>query len=466
MKLRINDSILVLEFDNRIEETTVRNYFIYEDMSKAITRSGFDPKKVKKVRFLKKGKTGKFFMLRSGFLFELLVIAKKENLNVEFLDDSRTKFKHQSKKYKTEDLKKYFPFEYVDHQTEALQKMLKATNAIIKAVTSAGKTEIFRAYIQETKLPTLILVNRVSLCIQIAQRIQKDIPDIDVGIWHGKTKKRGKDITVATIGSVKSLQKIDDYKVLIIDELHNAASNNFQEFLEYNEFPIKIGMSATPDKGEKLGFAKIRQFFGPIVYDIDARPLIKHGVIAKPKIYFLPNECRNLMDWQVSFEYEIVKNKERNQMISKIAKHYKKNVLVLINDIKHKQGEIIKEEIEKEVTGEVVFIHGSSTLDRQKVINDFDAGNIDVLIATNIFNEGISIDNIKTLVIASGRKSKSETLQKIGRGARTTKDKKTFEVYDFQDIGNKFLEKHAKQRKGLYKQEGFEDVVEGFPEWW
>jgi len=97
-----------------------------------------------------------------------------------------------------------------------------------------------------------------------------------------------------------------------------------------------------------------------------------------------------------------------------------------------------------------------STKERQQAVEQFENGELRVLISSNIFNEGISIPAIQRLIIASGGKSKVETLQKLGRGLRVTKDKKHVMVYDFYDAGNVFTERHSKERMKLYKQAGFD----------
>jgi len=104
-----------------------------------------------------------------------------------------------------------------------------------------------------------------------------------------------------------------------------------------------------------------------------------------------------------------------------------------------------------------VFVSGvDDVMKRQEIINDFEDGTIDTVISSNIFNEGISINAIRLLIIASGGKSKIETIQKLGRGLRITDDKDTVTVFDFKDYGNRFTEKHSNMRKNIYKKAGFE----------
>ena len=66
---------------------------------------------------------------------------------------------------------------------------------------------------------------------------------------------------------------------------------------------------------------------------------------------------------------------------------------------------------------------------------------------------------MKVLIMASGGKAQTQTIQKIGRVLRITKDKREGIFYDFIDSGNKYLFKHSKQRLVLYKKEGYDDIT-------
>ncbi len=87
-------------------------------------------------------------------------------------------------------------------------------------------------------------------------------------------------------------------------------------------------------------------------------------------------------------------------------------------------------------------------------------GDLDVLIASVIFNEGIDIPELRSVVIAAGGQSIIAALQRIGRGMRTAHGKDEFEVYDIYDSGNKWMEKHTKARLGAYRGEEFEVKME------
>jgi superfamily II DNA or RNA helicase len=446
--LYIDDRFLFLDFENNQEIILLKEAFTYEDASSAFRGGSFDKRKIKKVSFLKK--KGKYYFLFSGFLKDLLLKCKENNIKINEVKDKRTKFSHQERNFSYEEIKSYLPdFDYVEHQINALKCLLKKNNGIIKATTASGKTDTFIAFIKITQLPTLIIVNRITLASQIAARLEKAGVK-DIGLFHSKSNKKGR-ITVSTIGSIKKIPNLDEFKVLILDETHRIQSNSYQEFLKNTSYPLRFGFSATPFSGDNYKWALIKQFIGDIIYEIKAKELIENNVIAKPEIELLHVQCPPTIDWYMANQKCIIENKQRNAKIIDLVKQHNTPTLILIRNIEH--GELLEDSIPGSQ-----FVSGIDDNDiREDVIKRFEEGSLKVIISSNIFNEGISIDNIQLLIIASGGKSRIETTQKIGRSLRSMggKKKKVF-VYDFYDAGNKFTEKHSLMRKRTYIREGFE----------
>lgn len=454
MNIKITDSHLFFTYDDEKQRKIFNSFFTFEDKTNVFAGGRYDVNKIRRINFIKSKKTLNW--LRSGFLQEFLIFCKRSEIEVE-IDDDRTKLPHQKRNPTKKDLEKYFPFNYNEHQIEALQRLLKVRRGIIKSVTGTGKTEIFLAFLRETQEPALIVVDRVLLAEQLTQRA-KDAGLKNVGILTGKINDtENKKIVFATIGSIKKLPAINSFRVLVCDEIHHASSKRFQDFLNEASFPVQIGFSATPDKEDKYIFALIRQYFGGIVFETSAEDMMDNEVIAKPKIYFIENEVNPMIDWPSSYKECIIQNKERNSLITDIVEKYNEKVLILIKDVKNKQGEILKQYMLENTSKNVEFIQGA-TKNRTEVLDWFENGDLDVLIATNILNEGVSLKQVRILVNASGGKSKVENLQKIGRGTRIMSDKKEVIIYDFADMGNKFTQSHSKQRKRLYEKEGFKNI--------
>lgn len=241
---------------------------------------------------------------------------------------------------------------------------------------------------------------------------------------------------------------------VLVSNCHNSSSKTFQDFFKQFGVPLKFGFSASPAKtGKFLEYARIRQFLGSPVVNIESKELIENKVMAKPHLFMVKNFCEEYFDYPTSYDLGIVHNDVRNKMVKEIRQKYQKGVLILVNIIGH--GEILNQ-----MMPESVFISGQTPIDdRQKYIDAFDKGEIPVLIASTILQEGISITHMDCMILACGGKSNVAILQKIGRSLRYKAGEKTeVDYYDFIDAGNKFLLDHSKKRLSLYKKAGYNDI--------
>jgi superfamily II DNA or RNA helicase len=80
-------------------------------------------------------------------------------------------------------------------------------------------------------------------------------------------------------------------------------------------------------------------------------------------------------------------------------------------------------------------------------------GDTDVLVASGIFDTGVDLPEVRTVIVASAGKSQLAAVQRMGRGTRIAKDKDSFVLVDFEDRGNRRLEAHARMRIAAYRKE-------------
>ena len=79
-------------------------------------------------------------------------------------------------------------------------------------------------------------------------------------------------------------------------------------------------------------------------------------------------------------------------------------------------------------------------------------GEIEVLIATTLADEGLDLPPLRTLIIAFGGKSKTRTLQRIGRLVRPYEGKKIAVAYELKE-DCPYIADHLEMRLKLYRTE-------------
>ena len=158
------------------------------------------------------------------------------------------------------------------------------------------------------------------------------------------------------------------------------------------------------------------------------------------KLYLIPFK----VDFLEGHSYQkaedlLINNNKRNQIIANLCKD-KHEVVILFRKYEH------GDKLHKLIPGSV-YLDGRDSRDkRDKIKKDFVSGKIKVLLSSNIFDKGVNLKNIKTLILAWAGKSPFGLTQKIGRAVRNCKDKDSVDIFCFAESGNKYFDNHTKIR--------------------
>ena len=219
----------------------------------------------------------------------------------------------------------------------------------------------------------------------------------------------------------------------------------------------RFGFSGTPLKYSDLPDMKLIGATGEVVVDISNDYLITSGYSAKPVINIHIIEDKDDTNWDMDYHSAytqlIVHNDKRNELISNIAKQSYGVTLLLVTQIEH--GKLLEEMIPNSV-----FVHGSEDMNvRRSVLEMMRESNARVYIASPIFDEGIDVPSIDTLILAAGGKSNIKVLQRVGRGLRVKENGGGLCVHDFIDDTNKYLLEHSDARIATYEKEKFKIIL-------
>lgn len=308
-------------------------------------------------------------------------------------------------------------------------------------------------------------------------------------------RKRGKFVDPVRAAKAKAL--LDSANGIIVDECHVLPADSFWNVLmSADNAYYRIGISGTPlARGDRRSVLAVAAL-GPVQYRITPDVLIDAGVLARPRIRMIACEqnmadpicprcngtgdqgfgpgscgsCRGkgvrLPRWQLVQKKLISQSRKRNELVvNAVLNLAEKPCLVFVENIEHGKALLAtlrahNVELDEDES-RASFVWGAhDTAGRDKAIKDLIEGRIDVLIASRIFQEGIDIPPIKSVVIASGGKSVIAALQKIGRGMRVTEGKTEIDVFDFNDTGHRWLKSHTAQRIKAYNTEGYEVILE------
>lgn len=225
----------------------------------------------------------------------------------------------------------------------------------------------------------------------------------------------------------------------------------------------RVGISGTPLDREDQRSVFAVAALGPQIYEVRAQTLIDEGRLARPIIHMVPVH-QDFMEkdkfglikrwpWKKVYDEGIVRSLVRNRTLLAAVSKAELPCMVFVKEIIH--GKAFTKALQKRGV-KADFVWGTSSLQqRQDAVRRLVRGDVEVLVSSVVFQEGVDIPELRSVVIASGGKSVIAALQRIGRGMRRADGKTTFEVWDVEDEGNPWLKRHAQARKRAYTREGY-----------
>lgn len=351
-----------------------------------------------------------------------------------------------------------------DYQRVAVHAAVNAERGLIKVPTGGGKTEIFIGLTKVLPCEWLFVVHRTDLVQQAAARYHLRTGET-CGFWEeGEWHKGSAHVTVATFQGLYTALKRKNPNVLAflkrvqainVDECHAVPAASFYDVtMACTNAYYRFGQSGTPlDRGEVDSLRTIGAL-GAIVCRMQSDTLVKAGVLSPPTIHMVPCVQKNTKSstWAGVYRDLVVQSEHRNSMLADMAVHATKPALCFVEHISH--GAAL-EKLMRARGLNVEFVNGHDWDEsRRRAIKHLVQGKIDVLICSVIFQEGIDIPELESVIVGTGKASVVAALQRIGRGMRTAAGKTGFEVWDCLDMGQRWLANHAQSRLASYRKEG------------
>lgn len=347
------------------------------------------------------------------------------------------------------------------YQRAALTACVRETRGIVKAPTGSGKSEIIAALTQAVPCRWVMLVHKRDLMHQTAERIKLRTGE-QCG-FAGDGEWSPARITSCTFQTLFRALRSPAVQTLLraaggvmVDELHSVGAQSFYKVLMACPARYRIGFSGTPlDRGDRRNVYVVAAT-GPKIYEIQAQTLIDQGVLSRPTIHMVP--CRQSLPgqagWQEIYRKGVVESDQRNQLVCAVANSRPGPVLVFCKEIAH--GRTLEKAIQRRGLKRCEFVWGQdSVTERRAAITKLQRGDIDILITSTIFEEGVDIPEVRCVVVASAGKSTIRTLQRLGRGMRVTADKTEMELWDLDDSGHRWLDQHSGKRIQAYGRDGY-----------
>lgn len=347
------------------------------------------------------------------------------------------------------------PFELTPDQDKAIEDIYndmtssKRMNRMLQGDVGSGKTivSVIAAYINHlAKYQTALMAPTEVLAYQHYENIKSILSgtNMRIEILVGSMKKKEKDEVVEKLAKGKIDFLIGTHALLsenvifknlglvITDEQHRFGVNQRASLKNKGILPDTLYMSATP----------IPRTFALTIYgDMDISN-IKTKPKGRKEIKTIVKSEKELVD-----VYELLKKEidEHHQayIVSPLIEDSEVIDLTTVNEIKRNIDLYFNKKIKSAI------MHGKlSKTDKDKIMNDFKAGKIDVLISTTVIEVGIDVKNATMMIIYDAERFGLATLHQLrGRVGRNEFESTCILIGDKE---NKRLQVLEESNDGFY----------------
>ncbi|MFZ9906041.1 MAG: DEAD/DEAH box helicase, partial [Steroidobacteraceae bacterium] len=162
-----------------------------------------------------------------------------------------------------------------------------------------------------------------------------------------------------------------------------------------------------------------------------------------------PAEHERRARWQATAE-AVRLNERRNAKIADLADAESGSVLVLVSTVEH------GEELACGIWRQSQVVHAKlGKKKRREAIDAFRSGELRVMIATSLADEGLDVPRASVLILAAGGRSAGKLEQRAGRVMRPHAEKEFGTVHDFADRGAGLAHSQFWARYKTYKKLGY-----------
>lgn len=349
---------------------------------------------------------------------------------------------------------------YQNDNKEQIYEYWKDNQAVmLQMPTGTGKTRLFVSILKDLhkyavelrkQIRVLVLVHRVELIDQISEELGVRY-GLAHGFIHSKDRERRKfPFQIASVQTLnRRIQNWADYgfDFIIVDEAHHVLAESYRKII--NTFPNAkiLGVTATPCRLSGVGF---RPEFDKLIVSDSIQEFINKGYLCNYEYYsispysYVQNQIERIQATDASGDFataEMQKICDQDKIRAQIVETYlnyakgKKGIVYTINKIHNKH--LCEAFCEKGIKA-VAIDSDTDVEERERMIEEFRFGKIDILCNVDIFSEGFDCPDIEFVQLARPTKSLSLYLQQVGRGLRISANKEKTIFLDNVGLYNRF----------------------------
>jgi superfamily II DNA or RNA helicase len=352
------------------------------------------------------------------------------------------------------------PHRYQEVVLEALmqERQAKRFRHLVIAATGTGKTMIAAFYYrllcrQKGIEPSFVFIaHRKDILEQALWTYRHVIGNMEFGVLAGEgdLPPNSRHFFCTPETWKNKLQDLGKtfFETIVIDECHHAAAQSYDGLIQFYNAAIDenkcdlLGLTATPDRED--GKSIVEQFGGGYTHEISLSDAINRGHLV-PFEYFAVQDVNvnfTSVNWGSKAEAErqiqniLQNNRARAEnVIRELYEHVtdvsQMRAIGFCAGIKHAQ---LMADCFNEAGISAVALQGKDSTDvRLRARDQLKKKDVNIIFVADLFNEGVDIPSVDTLLMLRPTDSATIFTQQLGRGLRLSEDtgKESLLVLDF-----------------------------------
>ena len=335
---------------------------------------------------------------------------------------------------------------------EALASTRKAgyRRGLVVLATGLGKTWLAAFdVVRVAARRVLFVAHREEILTQAAETFIRIRPGCRVGFFMGQTRDTEVDVLCASVQTLARATHLERFSpqhfdYVVIDEFHHAAASTYRRLLGHFAPTFLLGLTATPDRTDQSDILSLCD--ENLVFARNLFEGIEAKLLAPFHYYGIFDESVDYREvpWRIGrFDPEQLSNKlatlaRARHAIREWQSRAQKRTLAFCVSVTH--AEFMAAQFNKAGIVSAAVYSGSAT-GRAEALDHLRDGQIQVLFSVDLFNEGVDLPSIDTVMMLRPTESKILFLQQLGRGLRRSDDKDHLVVLDFIGNHQTFLQK-------------------------
>lgn len=340
-------------------------------------------------------------------------------------------------------------------QTQALEALRQTRldgfrRGLVVMATGLGKTWLAAFDTQQAKAHRILFVaHREEILNQAAGTFARIRPSARIGFYHGRQRDTQVDILCASIQTLGRIEHLDGFDpkhfdYIIVDEFHHAAAPTYHRLLQHFAPTFMLGLTATPDRSDN---ASILAFCDDnLVFQSDMFSGVHAGLLVPFHYYGIFDESVDYQSipWRNGrFDPDLLGNRlatlaRARHALKTWRERAQQCTLAFCVSIRH--AVYMAEHFTRHGV-RAAAVYADAPLSRGEALEQLATGQLQVLFSVDLFNEGVDLPAIDTVMLLRPTESRILFLQQLGRGLRKAPAKERLVVLDFVANHKSFLHK-------------------------